>query len=95
MMYADTPQGRLSANVVCRVAWRNDCRRAKGGKMSKSIYSLLLTDEVADAVGKVAAERNMSRSALIDAVLAEYVGVDHTDKLYRDVCKVCSSACKQ
>lgn len=85
--FADMPLGMLSANVVCRVAWRSGSGYAKGGKMSKSIYSLLLTDDVAEAVGKVAAERNMSRSALIDAVLAEYVGVAHTDKLYRDVWK--------
>lgn len=41
--------------------------------MSKSVYSLVLTDQVVDAVDKLAYSMGVSRSGLIDRILAERV----------------------
>lgn len=41
--------------------------------MSKSVYSLVLTDQVVDAVDKLAYSMGVSRSGLIDRILAEHV----------------------
>ena len=43
--------------------------------MSKSLYSLLLDDEVVASLDRLALARGMSRSALANAVLAEYAEV--------------------
>lgn len=53
--------------------------------MSKSIYSLLLTDNVIGALDRMAAKRNMSRSALIDEILSEHTGTANVDNMYRRV----------
>ncbi len=42
--------------------------------MSKSVYSLVLTDEVIDAIDRLAYATGISRSGFIDRVLAERVG---------------------
>lgn len=42
--------------------------------MGKSVYSLVLTDEVVEAVDRLAYSMGISRSGLIDRVLAERVG---------------------
>lgn len=42
--------------------------------MSKSVYSLVLTDQVVEAVDRLAYTSGISRSALIDRILAEYAG---------------------
>ena len=39
--------------------------------MSKSVYSLVLTDEIVRAIDSLAYRMNTSRSALIDRILAE------------------------
>ena len=39
--------------------------------MNKSIYSLVLSDEVVDAVDALARTEGMSRSAMINRILAE------------------------
>lgn len=39
--------------------------------MGKSVYSLVLGDEVIAAADRVAYQKNMSRSALINQILAE------------------------
>jgi hypothetical protein len=41
--------------------------------MNKSIYSLLLLDEVVEEIDKLAYETNSSRSALVNRILADYV----------------------
>ena len=43
--------------------------------MSKNLYSLLLDDEVVAAIDRMALVRGMSRSALSNAILAEYAKV--------------------
>lgn len=40
--------------------------------MSRSVYSLVLSDEIVDAVDRMACERRTSRSGLIDRILAGY-----------------------
>lgn len=42
--------------------------------MSKSVYSLVLTDEVVEAVDRLAYSMGISRSGFIDRILAEKVG---------------------
>ena len=39
--------------------------------MSKSVYSLVLTDEIVQAIDSLAYRMNTSRSALIDRILAD------------------------
>lgn len=41
--------------------------------MERNVYSLVLLDEVVDAVDRMACERNTSRSGLINRILAEYL----------------------
>lgn len=53
--------------------------------MSKSIYSLLLTDEAIAVIDSMAATRKISRSALIDEILAKHTGVTNTDDTFRQV----------
>lgn len=40
--------------------------------MERNVYSLVLLDEVVDAVDRMACERNTSRSGLVNRILAEY-----------------------
>ena len=44
-----------------------------GGRMNKSVYSLVLMDNVVSEVDKLAYELGTSRSNLINQILAEYV----------------------
>ena len=41
--------------------------------MSRSVYSLVLSDEIVEATDRLAYERHLSRSGLIDRILAEYL----------------------
>ena len=43
--------------------------------MSKSMYSLILTDEVIDRIDRIAKLQGKSRSGLIDQILAQYVSM--------------------
>lgn len=43
--------------------------------MKKNLYSLLLSDDVVRAVDEAAHLRGLSRSALVDSVLASYTGI--------------------
>lgn len=54
-------------------------------KMAKSIYSLLLNDDVIAAVDATAVKKNMSRSAMIDTILSEYVGLQTGDRRIRGI----------
>lgn len=42
--------------------------------MEKSIYSLVLNDEIVEMIDNVAYKRGVSRSTLINGILADYVG---------------------
>lgn len=53
--------------------------------MAKSIYSLVLDDEVISLIDGMAYEQGMSRSALINRVLAEKVGYSTHEMRTRDI----------
>lgn len=53
--------------------------------MSKSIYSLLLSDDVVAAVDAMAAVRGLSRSAVVDSLLSECVGLQTGDVRMRNI----------
>ena len=43
--------------------------------MKKSVYSLVLMDDVVSAIDRMAYEQGVSRSALVNRVLAEYASL--------------------
>ncbi|MDE7362931.1 MAG: ribbon-helix-helix domain-containing protein [Oscillospiraceae bacterium] len=53
--------------------------------MNKSIYSLVLSDEVVDAVDALARVEGMSRSAMINRILAERVAYTTPEMRLRDI----------
>lgn len=53
--------------------------------MGKNVYSLVLWDEVVDAVDQMAYERNMSRSGLINRILAESLSCDIPEKRIKGI----------
>ena len=53
--------------------------------MNKSVYSLVLTDEVVQQIDRVAYEMNTSRSNLINQILADYVSYTTPEKRMREV----------
>ncbi len=53
--------------------------------MSRSVYSLLLSDDVIRAVDRAAYSMNTSRSNLINQILAEYVSYTTPEKRMRDI----------
>ena len=55
--------------------------------MNRSIYSLLLMDDVVQAVDQLAYAQNTSRSNMINQILAEYLSV----KTPNSACMISSS----
>ena len=53
--------------------------------MNKSVYSLVLTDEIVRQIDRAAYEMNTSRSNLINQVLADYVSYQTPEKRMREV----------
>ncbi len=53
--------------------------------MKKSVYSLVLDDGVVQAVDRLTAARNTSRSALINRILAEYLSLATPEQRMRDI----------
>ena len=53
--------------------------------MNKSIYSLVLSDEVVDAVDALARTEGVSRSAMINRILAERVAYTTPEMRLRDI----------
>ena len=53
--------------------------------MNKSVYSLVLMDEVVAEVDRLAYQRNTSRSNMINQILAEYVSYMTPEKRMREV----------
>ena len=41
--------------------------------MKKSVYSLVLSDDVVEAVDRAAYQNGLSRSAMVNQILADYV----------------------
>lgn len=53
--------------------------------MSKSVYSLVLADQVVEAIDRLAYSMNTSRSALINQVLADYASFVTPESRMRDI----------
>ena len=53
--------------------------------MNKSVYSLVLSDDVVEAVDRLAYRENMSRSAYINKLLAEAVSYTTPEKRMNDI----------
>lgn len=53
--------------------------------MKKNIYSITLLDEVVRAVDRAAFERGMTRSGLINKILAEHLGLSTPETRQRDI----------
>jgi hypothetical protein len=53
--------------------------------MDRSVYSLVLLDDVVDAVDKMAYERNTNRSNLINQILAEYLSCPTPEMRIKDI----------
>lgn len=59
--------------------------------MSKSVYSLVLTDEIVRAIDSLAYRMNTSRSALIDRILAEKLSMQTPEIRMRNIMENISS----
>ena len=53
--------------------------------MKKSVYSLVLMDDVVEAIDRLAYERNTNRSNLINQILAESVNFVTPEMRMRDI----------
>jgi hypothetical protein len=53
--------------------------------MSKSIYSLVLSDDVVRAIDELAYSNNTSRSNQINQILAQYLSVSTPERRHRDI----------
>lgn len=55
--------------------------------MNKSLYSLMLMDDVVDAIDRIAMRENTSRSNLVNQILAEYVSMMTPEKRIGEICR--------
>ena len=53
--------------------------------MKKNMYSLILAEDVVNAIDKLSEEENTNRSNLINEILAEYVSVTTPEKRINDI----------
>lgn len=53
--------------------------------MSKSVYSLVLSDEVVSEIDRMAYKDGLSRSNLIDFILADYISMETPQKRMQDI----------
>jgi len=53
--------------------------------MSRSMYSLILSDQVVEAIDREAYRQQCNRSRMIERILAEYVGVETKEAQVRDM----------
>lgn len=53
--------------------------------MKKNMYSLMLAEEVIDAVDRLAAEKGTNRSNMINQILAEYLSLTTPEKHVRNI----------
>ena len=53
--------------------------------MSKSVYSLVLNDQLVDALDAVAYKKGMSRSNMINTIIADYLSIETPEKRIADV----------
>lgn len=53
--------------------------------MDRNVYSLVLIDDIVEAVDRMAYERNTSRSSLINQILAEYLSCPTPEMRMKDI----------
>ena len=53
--------------------------------MERNVYSIVLLDELVDAVDRLACERGLSRSGMINRILAEYLSYDTPEDKICDI----------
>ena len=53
--------------------------------MNKSVYSLVLSDEIVQEIDRMAYETGASRSAMINQILADYVRYTTPEKRMREI----------
>ena len=53
--------------------------------MKKSMYSLMLSEQVVEAIDRLALEQNTNRSRLINEILADYLSMVTPEKHIADV----------
>ena len=53
--------------------------------MKKSVYSLVLSDDVVEAVDRAAYQNGLSRSAMVNQILADYVSYTTPEKRMREI----------
>lgn len=53
--------------------------------MAKNVYSLVLTEEIISAVDRAADKNGMSRSNMIDHILADYISFETPQKRFKDI----------
>lgn len=56
--------------------------------MAKSVYSLLLSDEIITAIDDLAVRQGRSRSALVNHILAEYACLSTPEKRMQDIVSI-------
>lgn len=59
--------------------------------MAKNLYSLMLTDDVIAEIDRLALRENMTRSGLVDRILADYASMMTPEKRIGDICRSLSS----
>ena len=57
----------------------------EGKSMKKSVYSLVLSDDVVEAVDRAAYQNGLSRSAMVNQILADYVSYTTPEKRMREI----------
>ncbi|MFV0413119.1 MAG: CopG family transcriptional regulator [Oscillospiraceae bacterium] len=60
--------------------------------MAKTLYSLILSSEVVAAIDGIAAREGVSRSALINHILAEYASLSTPEKRSKDIAQTAGQA---
>ena len=63
--------------------------------MSKSIYSLVLNDQLVSMLDKVAYKRGLSRSNMINTILAEYLSFETPEKRFENIFKCMETLVEQ
>lgn len=82
--------------IICKVIYINILTKyikvvylnqaEEGGvKMSKSVYSLVLNDEVINEIDRLAYVHSTNRSNMINQILAEYVSVETPEQKVHDI----------
>lgn len=86
----------INENIFCVTIYINDLtsyrcsltiysKERRGGTMKKTLYSLMLSDDVVREIDIIAHGRGTNRSNLINQILAEYVSIMTPEKRIEDI----------